>query len=278
MNEFDVCVVGAGLSGLSAARALLRSSPSLRVIVLEARDRAGGRTYTHETMLSDGRRIVTDRGAAYVSKRHVELLKLANEFGVKSYAVPIEGATVFEYDGERRVVDGQWAGSWLEAMDLRRAIAQIDAAASEIDAREPWKSKNAQWLDNQTVDTYLNNFCFTKHARDELRLTWRVLSASELSSTSALQFLHTVKSSSSSLLELTETKDGAQEFKFDGGMQQISNGLRHVVERAGAVVRLNSPVRLIEWNNHSATLHCQRAECGGLAPLHAASFVVKAKR
>jgi len=38
--------VGAGLSGLSAAEFILRKSPSTKVIVLEAMDRIGGKTYT----------------------------------------------------------------------------------------------------------------------------------------------------------------------------------------------------------------------------------------
>jgi len=59
METVDTIVVGAGVSGLAAARLLTRAGR--RVIVLEARDRIGGRTYTER---SGGH--VTDRGASWI--------------------------------------------------------------------------------------------------------------------------------------------------------------------------------------------------------------------
>ena len=41
--DLDIVVVGAGISGLTAAHFLLERDPSLRIIVLEASDRVGGR-------------------------------------------------------------------------------------------------------------------------------------------------------------------------------------------------------------------------------------------
>lgn len=44
MNEFDIIIIGAGAAGLIAAREL--SGESSKVLILEARDRPGGRTDT----------------------------------------------------------------------------------------------------------------------------------------------------------------------------------------------------------------------------------------
>lgn len=44
--DFDVIVVGSGVSGLAAASQLLKKKPNLKLTVLEARDRIGGRTYS----------------------------------------------------------------------------------------------------------------------------------------------------------------------------------------------------------------------------------------
>lgn len=59
MQSVDTIVVGAGMAGLAAARLLTRAGR--RVIVLEARDRIGGRVFTDRT---DGH--VTDRGASWI--------------------------------------------------------------------------------------------------------------------------------------------------------------------------------------------------------------------
>ena len=56
--EADVCIVGAGYAGLTAARRLSESGKT--VAVLEARDRVGGRIWTHP--LAGGGSI--DRGGA----------------------------------------------------------------------------------------------------------------------------------------------------------------------------------------------------------------------
>ena len=62
--EADVCVVGGGYAGLTAARRLARAGKS--VAVLEARDRVGGRIWTYP--LSDGSPV--DRGGAWLANRH----------------------------------------------------------------------------------------------------------------------------------------------------------------------------------------------------------------
>ncbi|MGC5222687.1 flavin monoamine oxidase family protein [Micromonospora sp. DT81.3] len=59
MDHFNTIVVGAGVAGLTAARLLAKAGR--RVVVLEARDRAGGRVYTERT---DG--LVTDLGASWI--------------------------------------------------------------------------------------------------------------------------------------------------------------------------------------------------------------------
>ncbi|CAN5317395.1 FAD-dependent oxidoreductase [soil metagenome] len=59
ISDFDTLIVGAGISGLTAARILARSGQS--VVVLEARDRVGGRVWTSRT---DG--TVLDFGASWI--------------------------------------------------------------------------------------------------------------------------------------------------------------------------------------------------------------------
>src|SRR5437016_9300977 len=83
--DADVCVVGAGDAGLPAARRLAGAGRS--VIVLEARDRVGGRIWTHH--LSDGSTI--DRGGAFLAPGHDAIHGLAKEVGVSTYKTWTKG-------------------------------------------------------------------------------------------------------------------------------------------------------------------------------------------
>lgn len=48
-DRYDVVIIGTGFAGLIAARNLSRN-PSLRVLLLEGRDRIGGRTWTAKAL------------------------------------------------------------------------------------------------------------------------------------------------------------------------------------------------------------------------------------
>jgi monoamine oxidase len=87
-KRLDVIVVGAGLSGLSAARAL--EAAGLSCQVLEAQDRAGGRV---RSMVSkDGH--VTEAGAQFFNRDMDELIGLSAEAGLDLAATAADGATV----------------------------------------------------------------------------------------------------------------------------------------------------------------------------------------
>jgi monoamine oxidase len=72
----DVVVIGAGLSGLRCAADL--ASAGSDVVVLEARDRVGGRVWSHT--FSDGQ--WCERGAEFIDGNHTEVLSLAGELGL----------------------------------------------------------------------------------------------------------------------------------------------------------------------------------------------------
>ena len=90
----DVCVIGAGYAGLTAARRLRQHGKS--VVVLEARDRIGGRIWTQQ--LSDGTPV--DRGGAWLGPKHDAMFGLAQEVGATTYKTWVKGRHLL-IDGDK---------------------------------------------------------------------------------------------------------------------------------------------------------------------------------
>src|SRR5215471_14539137 len=86
----DVLVIGAGMAGLTAARALAESG--LKVLVVEAQDRIGGRIWTRH--IGDE---AIELGAEFIHGRPPELWALIEEAGLETYQR--EGARVCFEDG-----------------------------------------------------------------------------------------------------------------------------------------------------------------------------------
>jgi len=80
--ENDVIVVGAGAAGLAATRKL--SSCGRRVVVLEARDRIGGRVFTEQDNVLNS---PVELGAEFIHGRPPEIWQLLNERNVKGIEV-----------------------------------------------------------------------------------------------------------------------------------------------------------------------------------------------
>ncbi|UVC08732.1 FAD-dependent oxidoreductase [Rhizobium sp. TH2] len=89
-SRHDVIVIGAGFSGLSAATELM--AIGLDVILLEARDRVGGRV--ESKLLADGARI--DTGGQFLCRDMVELNALARAHGKAVSWAYSEGDEVFQ--------------------------------------------------------------------------------------------------------------------------------------------------------------------------------------
>lgn len=73
----DVVVIGAGLAGLRAGVDLVDAGAE--VVVLEARDRVGGRVFSHH--FGDGQ--TAERGAEFIDGNHLEVMALAGASGLR---------------------------------------------------------------------------------------------------------------------------------------------------------------------------------------------------
>jgi len=147
----DVAVLGAGLAGLSAARDLARSGAE--VVVLEARDRPGGRV--EAVTLPDGR--VVQAGGEVFGPGHWAYRELVDELGLT-----VEPSYVAE-PGEISwgLVDSVHVGDdlpWMsepERIDAARVGEAFAELAATIDPDDPWAHPDAAALDATSVSAWL---------------------------------------------------------------------------------------------------------------------------
>ncbi|XP_046392161.1 amine oxidase [flavin-containing] A-like [Ischnura elegans] len=255
-EELPVLVVGAGVSGLSAAR-LLRSKGK-EVVVLEAGDRVGGRTFTvrDEGVVSGG--VGTrgsygwaDMGASYVGPTQDHVLRLCRELGLKTYPCKADDDSLHYSKGKRCRYQSTWPKFWwrnpLAGWDVFYVTKKMDEMAATIPIREPWKARNAKEWDQMTVEEFLQKTCWTKDAMEFLQALCCLNNTAESYQMSLLFYLWYMRQGDG-LLRLWYIDGGAQERKIVGGTQQIS--LR-IAESLGDRVKLNDPVVRITYSGDS---------------------------
>lgn len=135
----DVIVVGAGLSGLTTAKDLLRSGKT--VLVLEATDRIGGRAHTDRTFASPVERGAQtwlhgiDLGAGWIhGADHNPLRGVADELGFTRTQSKLDGAV---FVGSHRLSPSERAGFHAALQQTEDAMekarhAGLDRPASEF--------------------------------------------------------------------------------------------------------------------------------------------------
>jgi monoamine oxidase len=242
----DVVVVGAGLSGLNAARHVAAAGRS--VIVLEARDRVGGRTLNHD--LGNGK--VVEIGGQWVGPTQDVLLATAKELGVATFKTYNEGDYLYHRNGSTQRYRptaplGAVPPDYVGAADAEQAILRLNAMAAELDVEAPWKHPHAAEWDGQTAETWKLANIPTEAGRFLLDLGIEAVWAAEPRDVSLLHLLFYIRAATDGhapvdFQRLVNTAGGAQESRFVGGSQRVSIEL---ARQLGRPVVLSSPVRRI---------------------------------
>jgi monoamine oxidase len=165
IKTWDVVVVGAGLSGLMAARLLRRAG--LCVTVLEARDRVGGRVWSQP--IRDGSWI--DFGAQWIAPGQRRIQALVKEFGLATTESHTRGASVWMARGGAVLRHGSFPAGWLAKVDQLLILLRLERLAKQLVARSSPTDARRRALDSQTFATWLEEKALTQAGREAARLT-----------------------------------------------------------------------------------------------------------
>ena len=235
-GNLDVVVVGAGFAGLTAARTL--TGLGYDVVVLEGRDRVGGRSYT--TTIAG---VPVDLGATFVGPTQTEVLVLAAELDCPTVPTHGSGTNLIRWRGRVRSYRSTIPKlSILELLDVSRIQWRFERLSRQIPLAEPWRPAVAQRLDAQTLDGWLRSVHAGASTRDLMAIMSRVTWGCEPDEVSMLHAVRYVKAAGG-IGPMLDVEGGAQQDRFPGGTQQIA--LR-MADALGERVRLRAPVRRVE--------------------------------
>ncbi|MBW8481001.1 flavin monoamine oxidase family protein [Actinomadura sp. PM05-2] len=250
----DVVIVGAGLSGLAAARDLVAAGKS--VIVLEARERAGGRVYGMP--LGDG--TTSEGGAEFIGPTQDRIAALAADVGVATFPTYNTGKNVYIRNGSRSLyatdgVLGAVPPDW-GVLDLEIALQKLGSMAKSTPVGEPWKADKAEEWDSQTFYTWSRSNSLSSGARflmDAFISSTLSMRSRDVSLLYVLNYIASAGNAANpgSVDRLIDTKNGGQESRFVGGSQEVPLRL---AARLADRIRYNAPVRRIDTTASGVTV------------------------
>src|SRR6478609_8413594 len=147
----DVVIVGAGLAGLGAARALVAQGRT--VVVLEARDRVGGRV--HGRTLADGETVV-EVGGQWIGPGQHRMIRLSTDLGLETFPTYNEGENILSFGGTQARYTGAIPRiSPLTLADMAQAQTRFDRLARRVPLEAPWAADRADEWDSITFESWI---------------------------------------------------------------------------------------------------------------------------
>jgi monoamine oxidase len=243
--ERDVVVVGAGVAGLTAGRRIQEAGRS--VVVLEARDRVGGRTL-NDTIAG----ATVEIGGQWVGPTQDRVNALIDELGLERYPTYDHGDTLFEpsagkikrYRGDTPPV------SPLALADLFQAQRRLDELVETVDPAAPWMTPDAAALDATSFASWLDRRVHADQARAFYDIVTAAVFASEADTMSLLHWLAYI-AAGNGLERVIAVSGGGQQDRIVGGSWRISE---RMAEDLGDAVVTSAPVRRIVSGAVGATV------------------------
>ncbi|XP_023647001.1 probable flavin-containing monoamine oxidase A isoform X2 [Paramormyrops kingsleyae] len=259
-QPWDVVIVGAGLSGLSAARYLRERDARLRVLLLEGKDRVGGRTVTLQIPAAHGDDS-WDFGGQWVSSSQTSVMELIQELGLEVYPQSTTGKKVYHMGGSRAPVRTYTSSipslPPLALLDLTQVMWKIDRLLQTVCVEDPVSAPRALEYDSMTLHSFIERNVWTQSllavVKEALELSTRSVFGMEPAQMSFLYFLMYCAAAGGALRLLEATPGSAQEFRVKGGTQQLCVRLAELIGWEN--VRLSCAVKAIRQYPDGIQVH-----------------------
>jgi monoamine oxidase len=224
----DVLVLGAGVAGLAAAQEL--SQAGLRVIVIEARDRIGGRVFTQHV---PDHPLPIEFGAEFIHGRPPASIALVEQARL----------LVYEINGDRWLAQGSQLTSsdalWMQADQLFAQMAAAGAADCSFQTFLARFQSDPAWHDAAALAaSYIEGF-----------------DAADISKVSVQALIHEQRAAAAS--------DGARSFRITQGYDQFVAALAAKSDPARVTIQLGLIARRVIWQRGQVELQGQAAGVPG---------------
>lgn len=250
--DADVVIVGAGLSGMIAARTVLAAG--LVPVVLEADDRVGGRILTEYVMPG----VSVELGAQWIGDTHARMFRLAEELGVETFPQYDEGETSYDLGGSGVLRENEFHTRFADELaELERVLRRLDELAADVPVEAPWLAPRADEWDVISAGTWYDSQGLSPVARTLLEICTVGILAVPTVEVSFLHLLFTIQTCGVTAELFAESEGGAQTTRFVGGTSEIPRRLAALITDH---IVLDAPVQTIEHSTDSVVVHCR----GGL--------------
>lgn len=213
-----VIIIGAGAAGLSAAYSISQSGQ--KVVLLEARNRIGGRAFTDEV---SGFEKPVERGAEFIHGQLPLTLSLLKEAGI---AYRKTGGRMYSFRDGRQETSSSLFEHWEELMKKMKALQTDEPLGAFLD-------REFGGTDWQAFRAAIRNYAEGYDAADADRISVFALRN---------EWSH---------------EDEGHQYRIEGGYVRLMDWLAEAVRKAGGEIHLGEVVRRIDWRADAVSIECE---------------------
>jgi monoamine oxidase len=248
----DILVIGAGYAGIGAASKLYGAGKDF--LVLEARDRIGGRVNTHQLESSGA---TVELGAQWIGPTQQLMWDLVKKHGVETFDTYDSGKNILHLNGRTSAYKGLIPKmDPISLLDMGIALERLNKLCKKVPLESPWLAPEAERWDSMTMATWIDRNVKTSKARKMMHVgieTVFACMASEISFLHAMFYSH----SGGNLESLLAIPKGAQQTLFKKGTQQL---LALEAEPFKEKLLLNQPLYAVEQSDSGVVAHTASVE------------------